>query len=309
MAGAELSFHDGASTAEGTEKYHILVVEDDLSTAEMLMAYFSSLGYDVMHTGWGQDAVDIASSTSPDLVILDIHLPDIDGYEVCTELRRRTRTENTPVIFLTERRDRADRLAGLELEAVDYVTKPFDVQELRFRVRNALRRTGRGTLLHPVTGLPTSLLVEEELRRAAQDPGLAAIIVSVQGMQAFNEAYGFVTHDDVLRAVALILRNTLAEFDSSNTFVGQLDPYQYVVVMQNGQNAYMAVGRFHQRLNEAVGFFYPHRDWERGQCADGTELPRLEFDIRIVPTKELAQISSLDDLRRQLRTPPPSAKT
>ena len=304
MTEAELSFHDEASTATEAEGYHILVVEDDPSTAEMLTAYFSSLGYGVMHASWGQDAVDIASSTTPDLVILDIHLPDIDGYQVCSELRRHARTENTPVIFLTERRDRADRLTGLELGAVDYVTKPFDVQELRFRVRNALRRSTRETLLHPVTNLPTSLLVEEEIKRAARNPELAVIVVTVQGMAAFNEAYGFVTHDDVLRAVALILRNTLAEFDSGDMFVGQLDLYQYVMVMRNGQQAHIAVGRLHQRFNEAVGFFYPHRDLERGQCADGTALPRLEFDIRIVPSKALAEVSSLDDLRRVLRASP-----
>ena len=301
MTEAELSFYDEASTATEVEGHHILVVEDDPSTAEMLTAYFSSLGYDVKHTGWGQDAIDIVSNTSPDLVILDIHLPDIDGYQVCSEIRRHARTQNTPVIFLTERRDRADRLTGLELGAVDYVTKPFDIQELRFRVRNALRRSTREALLHPVTNLPTSLLVEEEIRRAARDPELALIVVTVQGMAAFNEAYGFVTHDDVLRAVALILRNTLAEFDSGGTFVGQLDLYQYVMVMRNGQQAHIAVGRLHQRFNEAVGFFYPHRDLERKQCADGTALPRLEFDIRVVPPKALAEVSSLDDLRRVLQ--------
>lgn len=131
---------------------HILIVEDEASTAEMLTAYFSSLGYQVSHAGWGQDAVTMATRIQPDLVVLDIHLPDIDGYEVCLRLRSQPRTEHTPVIFLTERRERVDRLTGLELGAVDYITKPFDVQELRFRVRNALRRSSRETLLHPHHG-------------------------------------------------------------------------------------------------------------------------------------------------------------
>jgi DNA-binding response OmpR family regulator len=128
---------------EREDPCHILIVEDETSTAEMLKAYLSSLGYQVSHAGWGQDAVALATRIQPDLVVLDIHLPDIDGYEVCLRLRNQPRTENTPVIFLTERRERVDRLTGLELGAVDYITKPFDVQELRFRVRNALRRSTR----------------------------------------------------------------------------------------------------------------------------------------------------------------------
>ena len=82
--------------------YHIMIVEDDLSTAEMLSAYFSSLGYHVSHAGWGYDAVKMAVDSEPDLVVLDIHLPDIDGYEVCRRLRDHRHTRNTPIIFLTQ---------------------------------------------------------------------------------------------------------------------------------------------------------------------------------------------------------------
>jgi CheY-like chemotaxis protein len=285
---------------------HILIVEDEPSTAEMLTAYFSSLGYDVSHVGWGQDAVAAATQVLPDLVILDIHLPDMDGYEVCTQLRNQRRTENIPIIFLTERSERVDRLTGLELGAIDYVTKPFDVQELRFRVRNSLRRSGRETLLHPITGLPTSRLVAEELRRIALDPELAMIAIVVEGMDAFSEAYGFVTHDDVLRAVALILRNTATETAGTELFVGQLDLYQYLLVAPAGQRAHVMMGRLDQRLKEAVSFFYPHRDWERGRRIDGSELPTLSFGIQLIDIDRVDLSGDLDDLR-QLLAPAPSS--
>ena len=288
---------------KGGASGHILIVEDEPSTAEMLSAYFSSMGYEVTLAAWGQDAVRMAARSQPDLIILDIHLPDIDGYEVCLRLRGQTRTENTPVIFLTERRERADRLTGLELGAVDYITKPFDVQELRFRVRNALRRTSRETLMHPITGLPTSSLIEEEIGRVAQDPKLTVIGITLHGMPAFRDAYGFVTHDDVLRAVALILRNTAAECIGANLFVGQVDLYQYIAVAQAGQDAMVMVGRLDQRLNEAVSFFYPHRDWERGARNDGSTVPRLRFDIRLVDAAGLAQSERLAALRQALSIP------
>ena len=112
-----------------SEIQHILVVEDDMDTSEMLSSYFEAQGYDVLTAAWGEDALRITEDVVPDLVVLDIRLPDIDGYEVCRRLRSHRRTEQVPIIFLTERRERTDRLTGLELGAVDYITKPFDMQE------------------------------------------------------------------------------------------------------------------------------------------------------------------------------------
>jgi PleD family two-component response regulator len=279
---------------------HILIVEDDPNTAEMLSAYFSSVGYQVSQAAWGQDALKIASEKLPDLVVLDIHLPDIDGYEVCMTLRSQRRTEHTPIIFLTERRERMDRLTGLQLGAVDYITKPFDVQELRFRVRNVLRRSNLDTLLHPVTGLPTSMLIEEQVERVIENANLAIIGLALHGMMAFSDAYGFVTHDDVLRAVALILRNTSTEIIANDPFVGQLNTYQFLVVAPTGQEGYVVLGRLNQRLNEAISFFYPHLDWESGKRGDGSPLPKISFDIKLLPSEQIPREGGLPKLRQAL---------
>jgi len=125
------------------EKKTILVVEDDLDTSDMLRLYFEAQGYEVLTTCYGSHALEICQKTLPDLVIQDINLPDIDGYEVCRHLGDNLRTNQIPVLFLTERRDRGDKIAGLELGAADYMTKPFDVQELRLKVRNIMRRASR----------------------------------------------------------------------------------------------------------------------------------------------------------------------
>ncbi|RPI93720.1 MAG: DNA-binding response regulator, partial [Chloroflexi bacterium] len=137
-----------------TDKSHILIVEDDLDLSEMLNAYFRVQGYEVQTAAWGEDAVRLTLENPPDLVVLDIRLPDIDGYEVCRRIRTQRRTQTVPVIFLTEKRDRVDKLSGLELGVVDYITKPFDIQELRLRVRNAISRAIRPNVSNPVTDLP-----------------------------------------------------------------------------------------------------------------------------------------------------------
>jgi len=188
---------------------NILVVEDDVDVADMLNAYFRVQGYEVQVVNEGGQAVENCRNNRPDLVILDIRLPDVDGYEVARRLRSNRRTGDIPIIFLTEKRQRADRLQGLELGADDYITKPFDIQELRLRVRNALRRTAQGTLTNPVTGLPEGTLLDERLSECLESDGWALLQISLENLDAFREAYGFVASDDVQRAVSLMTFNAV----------------------------------------------------------------------------------------------------
>ncbi|MBZ0302916.1 MAG: response regulator, partial [Anaerolineae bacterium] len=108
------------------DKPRILIVEDDLDLSDMLSGFFQVENYEVLTAAWGSDALRITSEEAVSLIMLDIRLPDIDGYEICRQLRSNRQTQDTPIIFLTEKRDRVDRLQGLELGVVDYITKPFD---------------------------------------------------------------------------------------------------------------------------------------------------------------------------------------
>ena len=116
----------------------ILVVEDEPSIAEVVGLYLRRAGFQVLSASDGQKAIDILEVQDPDLVILDLMLPKVDGLTITRWLRDRG---DTPIIMLTARRDEADRIAGLEMGADDYVIKPFSPQELVSRVRAVLRRT------------------------------------------------------------------------------------------------------------------------------------------------------------------------
>ncbi|MGC9398387.1 MAG: response regulator [Anaerolineae bacterium] len=284
---------------QDVKRHHILVVEDNPSTADMLASYFDSLEYKVSHTAWGQEGLTIATEEVPDLIILDIHLPDIDGYEICSRLRTQRRTQRIPIIFLTERNERMDRIMGLELGAVDYITKPFDIQELRYRVRNILMREDMHTLLHPITELPTSALIEKRIEELKSSTEMMLIGLHMTGMKAFGETYGFVTHDDVLRAVGLILRNTLSEVVEEKQFVGQLDPYKFVIIVPKEQR-YLIMGRLHQRLSEALSFFYPHQDLKNGQRSDGNPVPKIGFEMTYLSQEQLPEKIEILKLREAL---------
>jgi DNA-binding response OmpR family regulator len=123
------------------EKKKLLIVEDDADIVEMLSLFFEKEGYQVLSTAWGQDALKLCQELLPDVILLDIRLPDIDGFEICRQLHSSFQTSHIPIICLTEKREQFDKIEGLEAGAIDYVTKPFNLQELKLRVRNALRRT------------------------------------------------------------------------------------------------------------------------------------------------------------------------
>jgi DNA-binding response OmpR family regulator len=243
-------------------KSKILVVEDDLDVAEMLNAYFRVQGYEVFTVNWGEDGVRACQTINPDLVVLDIRLPDIDGYEVARRLRTDRRTQDVPIIFLTEKRDRADRLHGLELGADDYITKPFDVQELRLRVRNALRRATQGSLNNPVSGLPDGALVDEKLNEVLLQGKSSIFLVSIVNLDVFRDAYGFVASDDVLRAISLMIHNAMREVGDSNDFVGHLTPTDFVLVVYPGKLAALQE-RVRTRLEQSLDYFYPIKDREQ----------------------------------------------
>ena len=242
----------------------ILIVEDNADTAEMLRAYLCAEGYDVEVAAWGREALKLCQVAVPDLVIQDIRLPDISGYDVVRELRERSRTSAVPVIFLTDRRGRHDKIAGLTLGAVDYIAKPCDMQELRLRVRNALRRASYASLVSPVTGLPGRKVAEDRLVDLLGLDGWAVLYVSILDIEPFNEAYGFVAGDDVLRAVGLILNNVIDEAGTTEDSVAHVDQTGFVVITQKSKVP-LVRQQLIDRLARALDYFYPIKDREFGR--------------------------------------------
>jgi PleD family two-component response regulator len=275
-------------------KAKILIVEDDLDVAEMLNAYFRVQGYEVFTVNWGEDGVRAAQTVLPDLVILDIRLPDIDGYEVARRVRTDRRTNEIPIIFLTEKRERVDRLQGFEVGADDYITKPFDVQELRLRVRNALKRVSQGTLTNPVSGLPEGPLVEERLSDVIHKSGWALLHVSISHLDAFRDAYGFVASDDVLRAISLMIHNTMKETGSADDFIGHISPTDFVVVV-TPTNLPPFQERIRSRLEQSLDYFYPIKDRETA----AKQPNRLAIHINEIPSV-YGRYTSVDQLKKEL---------
>lgn len=277
----------------------LLIVEDDVDLAEMLSAYFRVQGFDVATAGWGEDALRLAAEDTPDIVVLDIRLPDIDGYEVCRRLRQQRSTQYAPVIFLTEKREREDKLAGLELGAVDYITKPFDIQELRLRVRNALRRSRLHTLVNPVTGLPEGQLVQERLEQMVRQSDWGLVVAGIRGLGKFRDRYGFVAADDVTRAVSLMITNAMQDSGAEDEFIGHLDAVEFIIITTPDRCKKVAENCA-IRLQPSIQYFYPAVDRQR--VKDLPETERLTVQVTNLTSRD-GSIPDIATLRTALGKP------
>ncbi len=148
----------------------ILLVEDERKLRDLVRSYLERAGFTVLTTGSGAEALSLAASASPDLLILDLGLPDVSGETVARELRT---TGSTPILMLTAKSSEEDRVRGLELGADDYVTKPFSPRELVLRVQAILRRGGQAGAEQDTTSYGDGALVIDEPRRVATIRGAA----------------------------------------------------------------------------------------------------------------------------------------
>jgi len=281
-------------------KGRILVVEDDMDISNMLRIYFDSQGYEVLVASRGQEALDTCRRKLPSLVVLDIMLPDIDGYEVCRRLRNNLRTSHIPVLFLTQKDERSDKIAGLEMGADDYITKPFDIEELKWRVQNALKRAKYENLTNPTTGLPSAKLIEEQLKQLVRRNGWTILYIGINDFEPFKEVHGFVAGDDVLRFVAILLTESVDEFGTANDFIGHVGGDDFILITTT-EKAGALRRRLVERFQVEVGTFYAFREREQGfmvaKDADGKErkLALMSLTVGVVPEGPFADIREITE--------------
>jgi PleD family two-component response regulator len=295
-------------------KARLLVVEDDVDIGNMLKIYFSGMDFDVDVAVRGADALEKTKQVLPHLIVLDIMLPDIDGYEVCRNLRTNMRTSHIPVIFLTQRDERSDKLQGLELGADDYITKPFDIEELKLRVQGAIRRSERESLTDPRSGRPAGRLIEEQLRRIIRERGWALLDARVNNFEPFKDVYGFVAGDDVLRFTSMLIGEVVDEFGNTSDFIGHAGGDNFIIITTE-EKASVIKSRLKERFNKEVQTHYNFIDRQQGfmqtPAANGAtgKVPFMTMSVGVVsPSKDsFADIREITELAAEARRQDDSA--
>lgn len=264
----------------------LLVVEDDADNSQLLQAYFTAHGYTVDVAVRGRAGLDLARQGNYDLIILDINLPELDGFEVLQALRAAPRTSPVPVIILTERAAQADRIAGLSLGAHDYVVKPYDLEEFRLRVQAAIARAARDNLTDPRTGLPTGRLLEEQLRRVQGQPGWHALECRLEAFRPFVDLNGFAAGDEVLVFAAHLLREVVAAAGTPDDMVGHPAHDTFLILTAAPEPAGLA-DQLRSRFAAEIQAHYSFMDVEQGfiviRDRDGreTQAPLMTLQVTI----------------------------
>lgn len=283
---------------------HILVVEDDFDISNMLRIYFSGQGYEVEVAARGSSALEACRTRLPDLIVLDIMLPDMDGYAICRELRTTSRTSHIPIIFLTQKDERGDKIAGLELGADDYITKPFDIEELKLRVKNAISTHRRRNQTDPKTGLPSGKLIEDRLRDLIRAKDWYLLLIGIDHLKTFNDVYGFVASDEVLRFTAMVLNEVVDEWGTVNDFIGHASSDTFIIITFS-QDIPMMVEGIRAGFSQGIGTHYNFMDSEKGgiELSDGTIAPLMRLSIGVVSdkTQQFADIREITEMAAEYR--------
>jgi PleD family two-component response regulator len=285
-------------------KGRILIVEDDFDISNMLNIFFTGQGYEVEVAARGNDALEICRRQLPDLVVLDIMLPDMDGYAVCKEMRTTTRTSHIPIIFLTQKDERSDRIAGLELGADDYITKPFDIEELMLRVGTAIRTHQRLNMTSPTTGLPSARLIEEQLRSLMRSDSWALLLVGIENLAAFNDVYGFVAGDEVLRFTVMLMNDVVNQLGTLEDFIGHASGDTFILITM-AEDPERLQDQLRSRFDEEIQAHYNFMDREQGHITmpDGSAAPLMRLSIGMVSpeTQTFSDIREITETAAEYR--------
>jgi diguanylate cyclase (GGDEF)-like protein len=242
----------------------LLVVDDDPFIARLLEIELRAAGYDVRVAADGTQALDAARERCPDLVLADVMMPNMDGFELTRRLRQDPRTATVSVIMLTARGLSADKLEGFAIGADDYIVKPFDTPELLARIRGVLRRSRDTRTQSPLTGLPGNVRIEEEIdARVDRSEPFAILYADLDHFKAYNDHYGFMRGDEVIQTAARLIGDAARGASEGAAFVGHVGGDDFVVVVVPEQ-AERVADAIVTAFDEAAPGLYDEADRERG---------------------------------------------
>ena len=224
-------------------QHRVVVVDDDRNLRKIIATNLELAGFFVESAADGREALEKIEAVLPDIVLLDLMMPFMDGYEVARHIRghQNPTIANVPIIILTAKGETEDKLRGFEAGADDYITKPFGPQELLARVRAKIRRVEVDSSLSPLTRLPGNLAIEMDLRRRldAEDP-FAVLYLDLDNFKAFNDVYGFTHGDEAIQMLARISVDAVRRRGTINDFVGHIGGDDFIIVTENGRAEEMA---------------------------------------------------------------------
>jgi len=267
----------------------VLVVEDDPSIKEIITFSLDMSGYKYVSAGDGEEALRMVKENPPDLILLDLMIPKINGIEVCRRLKSGFLTSSIPIIMVTAKREVTDKLAGMDAGADDYIIKPFNHQELLARIKMVIVRNRQQVDRNPLSGLPGNLAIENKARELlSKSEDFALLYMDIDRFKGYNDRYGYSAGDEAIKLASNMFVDIVKNYGSGSDFVGHIGGDDFVIIClpSNIKPICEQIIRLYEQ--ESVKLFHPG-DIEKGyyttnnRKGEETKLPcKLGLTIAVV---------------------------
>lgn len=242
----------------------ILIIDDDPLVRRIVARTLSAQGYCVHEASTGAEGLAFAIQHPPDLILLDLVMPGLDGFQVCSRLRQNPLTVNIPIVMLTALNQTESVVHGLQVGADDYITKPFDVTELQTRIQAHLRRRERDLSANPLTTLPGNTAIEHLLwQRLNAGQPIAVLYIDLANFKEYNDQYGWLQGDKIIKHLAQLILEVVRTHGGPADFVGHIGGDDFVV-LTTPPHAEKIAQELIARFDTIAPTFYPEDVRARG---------------------------------------------
>jgi diguanylate cyclase (GGDEF)-like protein len=270
----------------------LLIIDDEEGIRESVRDYFEVQGFTVHAAVNGAAGLQMALDQRPDLILLDVELPDMSGYAVCRNIRSTPELQHTPVIMLTAHALEKEELSGFEAGADDYLSKPFKPSRLLARIETAIGRLERTLDANPLTRLPGNMSIHNEIeRRITVNKPFSVLYFDLNNFKAFNDRYGFMRGDDAIKLTADVLTKMFLAARIKGSFLGHVGGDDFVGIVDSHevmQLCEVVIDMFERSIRT----LYDPDDLERGRITSvdrsgkRVELPIMGLAIAVVTNRQ-----------------------
>ena len=291
------------------EDAKILVVDDEPHIRRILQFLLEQEGFSVVMAADGEEALAKLSEVHPDLVLLDVMMPKLDGFSVLEQIRDNIETRSLPIIMLTAKGESSEKVRGLKGGANDYLTKPFNHEELLLRMHNMLAASQAQRDANPLTGLPGNRAIERECQRHVEaGTPFSFMYVDIDRFKSFNDYYGYSRGDQAISYLAQVLRQSCRQAGLASDFIGHVGGDDFVVITESAEAEKLA-HLIIESFDRGVHTLHDPEDFQRGflpmktRAGDDEEVPLITLTVALVLNAEgrFMHIAELSDTSAELK--------
>lgn len=244
-------------------KFKILIAEDNQIIRDSIAEAFFKRGYEVLSASNGKIAVHLALNYHPDIIIMDYHMPALNGFEAVEQIRKYPSCTNIPIIILTSDEEKDTKLEGLSLDIDEYLTKPADEEEIVARVQLLLKRSMQKIDSNPLTHLPGNPSIQKRIEEAlAKKETFAVIYLDLNNFKVYNDVYGFKEGDNVIKQTAKLIETIALNYDFTS-FLGHIGGDDFICICK-AQNATEIAKQVIMEFDALAPSFYNETDRQKG---------------------------------------------